>query len=117
MEGYCSEYVYKKPGSTRGFWSEDALMRAMEAVRNRMGVNLAARVFTIQPRRLRRRLHNNDPSRRAMRPPGIFGEVNELKLVATIKALQRRAFAPTRDDIRSLAFDFSTKAFIQSGER
>ncbi|KAL3282976.1 hypothetical protein HHI36_006134 [Cryptolaemus montrouzieri] len=77
-----------------------------------MGVNLAARVLNIPSRIVLCRLQNNDPSKKAMGPTGIFGEASELKWVAHIEAQQKRAFAPTRDDIRCLAFDFANKSSI-----
>ncbi|KAL3275761.1 hypothetical protein HHI36_020506 [Cryptolaemus montrouzieri] len=102
-----TKYI-RQPGSTRGFYSEDALTHAMVAVRNEMGVNLAARVYNIPSRTLRCLLHNNEPFKKAMEPTGIFGETNddELKLVAHYKHCRKKGFASTRDDIRSLAFNF-----------
>ncbi|KAL3279715.1 hypothetical protein HHI36_017224 [Cryptolaemus montrouzieri] len=84
-------------------------MRAIAAVQIGKGANSAARIFNIPSRILRCRLHNNDQSKKAMGPTGIFGEANELKLVAHIKALQKTGLVATRDDIRSLAFDSATK--------
>lgn len=103
-----TKYI-RKPGSTRGSWSEDALQRAITAVRNGMGINLASRTFNIPSRTLRRRVQNNDASKKPMGPTGSLGMANELKLVAHIKKLQKRGFAPTRDDLRTMAYEFAVE--------
>lgn len=103
-----TKYI-RKPGSTRGSWSEDALQRAITAVRNGMGINLASKTFNIPSRTLRRRVQYNDSSKKPMGPTGTLGMANESKLVAHIKKLQNRGFAPTRDDLRTMAYEFAVK--------
>ena len=97
---------YKRKGNyTRGAWSEEALILAVEAVRNgTLGVNEAARQFKVPCTTLRRRLKTENFSKKGLGPHSFFGEENERKIVVHIKKLQKNGFAPTRTIVREMAF-------------
>lgn len=99
-----TEYKRKRDNS-RGSWTQESLFAAVEAVRSgRMGVNAASRNFGVPAPTLRRRIKNNDVSKKTLGPPSLLGTENENKLKAYIKKLQKYGFAPTRESVRSMAF-------------
>lgn len=90
------------------------LRRAAEAVRTgQMGVREACRNFKIPPPTFRRRLKNNDFSRKGLGPPSILGSENELKLKNHIQKLEKHGFAPTRDCVRAMAFNLAEQLNIK----
>lgn len=92
-------------GGGRGCWTADQLLQAVQAVRNcAMGANAASRNFGIPAPTLRRRMKNNDLSKKTLGPPSLLGIENEEKLKSHIKKLQKHGFAPTREAVRSMAF-------------
>lgn len=98
----------RKGTSSRGEWSEVALNNAVKAIeQNEMGVNAAAKAFGIPPTTLKRRLKSNYFSKGSMGKPSLLGRENEKKIVAHIKKLQSRGFTPTRDSVRSMAYNLA----------
>jgi hypothetical protein len=78
-----------------------------------MVVNEASRVYGIPSRTLRRRIIQNSTKKLGLGPYGILGYENELRLVKHIKRLEASGFAPTRTDLRALAYSFSVKLELQ----
>ncbi|XP_030749386.1 uncharacterized protein LOC115877377 [Sitophilus oryzae] len=108
-----TEYRWKR-NVERHQWSEEDLRRAAEAVRTgQMGVREACRNFKIPPPTFRRRLKNNDFSRKGLGPPSILGSENELKLKNHIQKLEKHGFAPTRDCVRAMAFNLAEQLNIK----
>jgi hypothetical protein len=78
-----------------------------------MGVNEASRVYGIPSRALRRRIIQNSTKKLGLGPYGIIGYEYELRPVKHIKRLEASGFAPTRTDLRVVAYSFSVKLGVQ----
>ncbi|KAI4466568.1 homeobox-like domain superfamily [Holotrichia oblita] len=94
-------------------WSEESLRQAIENVsRKQMGVNEASREFGIPSRTLRRHLASGK-----LKPPlgrsCELGLEHETRLVNHVKALEKVGFAPDRNDVRKMAYEFAEKLGIQ----
>ncbi|XP_072392195.1 uncharacterized protein [Diabrotica undecimpunctata] len=76
-----------------------------------MGVNKAAREYNIPASTLRRRISNNDCKKHTLGPSSTLGLV-ERKIVTHVKKLQQRGFAPTREDVCSMAFKLAERMGI-----
>lgn len=102
---------YKRKGNvSRGEWTEQELISAMEAVQHgTMGVREATRNFRVPYTTLRRRLRNNSSEKPRLGPSSTLGPENEAKLVTHIKKLQKFGFSPTRTIVRSMAFELAEK--------
>ncbi|XP_057660723.1 uncharacterized protein LOC130896560 [Diorhabda carinulata] len=109
-----TKYI-RKGTVQRGKWTEADLLRAAEAVKNGvMGLREACRTFNnIPPPTLRRRLKNNDFIKRTLGPPCILGIQNELKIRFHIQKLQKHGFAPTRENVRAMAFHLADQLKIK----
>ncbi|KAI4467122.1 helix-turn-helix psq domain [Holotrichia oblita] len=94
-------------------WSEESLRQAIENVSSKqMGVNEASREFGIPSKTLRRRL----ASGKLKTPLGRsceLGVEHETRLINHIKALEKVGFAPDRNDVRKMAYEFAEKLGIQ----
>ncbi|XP_050310853.1 uncharacterized protein LOC126746588 [Anthonomus grandis grandis] len=102
-----TEYKRKCPEGAR--WTKEELVAALQAIESgEMGINQASRNFGIPLRTLRRRRANNNTEKTGLGPSSILGKHNEEKLVLHIKKIQSRGFAPTRDDVRHIAYKFAT---------
>ncbi|KAJ8944624.1 hypothetical protein NQ318_017148 [Aromia moschata] len=118
---YVSRYAhteYKRVCSTRGQWINGQLIEALQAINDgRLGINEASRIYGVPSRTLRRKRMLENPRKTAMGPDALFGKTNEEKLVRHIQKLEKRGFAPTRDDLRKIAYKFAialkTKTKIQ----
>lgn len=106
---------YKRIGScSRASWTEQQLIAAIDAVNdNRMGVNDAARNFGIPATTLRRRKLKHNLKKGPLGPSSILGEATEAKLARHILKLQKNGFAPTRTDLRSMAFKLAEQLGIK----
>lgn len=105
---------YKRKGhSNRGEWTEEQLRNAVDAViSKKMGINAAARHFQVPATTLRRRKAKNDLKKRNLGPASTLGLEAERKIVSHIHKLQKRGFAPTREDVRSMAFKLAERLGI-----
>lgn len=97
----------RKTSSTRGSWSEENLVAAIQAVRNGSSIKGAGEDFGIPRKTLERRLRKNDPSKGRMGPDSLFGRDNEMKLVRHIKKMQNSGFPSSLDDVRRVAYFFA----------
>ncbi|KAJ8890168.1 hypothetical protein PR048_009675 [Dryococelus australis] len=87
-----TEYKSQKTGAARGTWTEDNLKEAIARLQAVViGVNEASWYYGIPSRTLR----------------GVLGTENEKRLVRHIQRPKRAGFAPTRENIRSLAYKFA----------
>ncbi|XP_054706771.1 uncharacterized protein LOC129216581 [Uloborus diversus] len=104
-------YKRKKTGAARGTWTEDNLKEAlMRLEAGEIGVNEAARYYGIPSRTLRRRRKTgNNIKTSSLGPQGVFGVENEKRLVKHIQRLEKCGFAPDKETIRTLAFQFAEK--------
>lgn len=97
-----------KPGSLRGqSWTEENLQRAVQAVRDGINIKSAADAHGIPRTTLRNRIKSKSCSKGRMGPDSLLGEANETKLCNHILDLQKAGFPITRNDLRSLAFEFA----------
>lgn len=79
-----------------------------------MGVTVAARTFQIPKSTLLRRLRTNNAAKEdRLGPPSLLGGDAERKLVGHIKKLQKTGFAPTRDEVRMIAFNLAERLGIK----
>lgn len=105
---FCSMPTkYKRKESvSRGNWTEERLRAAVDAINNgTCGVNEASRQFGIPKATLiRRRASGNLIKTTSLGPSSTLGVENERKLVSHIKKLQKFGFAPSRTDVRFMAF-------------
>ena len=91
--------LYKrKEGTRRGERSQENLIKAPNAVKeNTMGVNEAAKAFSIPKTTLKRRLKKQSFEKGPLGPTSVLGVEVENKLVTHIKKLQSVGFTPCRD--------------------
>lgn len=100
--------------SARGMWTQDQLHRAVEEIKNKkMGINEAARYFSIPARTLRRRLQTGNYNKLAMGRCPLLGNENEMKLANHLKTLQKRGFPATRNDLREIAYNFAERLKVK----
>lgn len=105
-----TEYKRKSTGAVRGVWTEEQLKEAIARLEaGEIGVNEAARYYGIPSRTLRRRKKSGSTIKVPLGPQGVFGIQNEKRLVIHIQSLEKVGFAPGRETIRSLAFQFAEK--------
>ncbi|KAB0803136.1 hypothetical protein PPYR_00106 [Photinus pyralis] len=105
----------RKLRAERGAWTEENLRQAIEAITNgTMGVNEASRNFNIPKATLLRRKNSNNLRKTgSLGPACTLGDQVEQKLVAHIKKLQKFGFAPTRSDVRYMAFALAEQLKIK----
>lgn len=109
-----NEYKRKVGSKPRGLWTFENLKRAVNAVISKeMGVNEAAKRFEIPKTTLKRRLKKQDYEKnKRLGPDSSLGHNAEHKLVLHIKKLQKSGFAPTRDEVRCMAFKLAKQLEI-----
>ena len=96
---------YKRVGTCRrGEWSEEQLQAAIEAIGNGVGVNEAARQYSIPSTTLRRRKKAGNVNKISLGPPASLTDLNERKMVAHIKKMQKHCFAPTQKMVQQMAY-------------
>ncbi|KAJ8939879.1 hypothetical protein NQ318_023219 [Aromia moschata] len=106
---------YKRTGTcSRASWTEQQLSKAIKAVNeNRLGVNEAARAFGVPATTLRRRKSKNNTRKGPLGPSSTLGDDVEAKIVKHIIKLQKNGFAPTRTDVRAMAFKLAEQLGIK----
>lgn len=106
--------TFYKRKSRRAEWTEEQLQRAITAIKNgEMGVNETSKTFGIPCTTLRRRNRTNNILKKTLGPSSVLGDSNERKIVMHIQKLQKRGFAPTRDDVRLMAFSLAEQMGIK----
>lgn len=104
----------RKPGSSRGSWSEETLKEAIKRiVKGEIGINEAARYYGIPSRTLRRRRYTGFLEKYSLGRPTTLGKENEKRLVAHIQRLEMAGFSPDRTAVRRLAYEFSERLGIK----
>lgn len=98
-------FYKRKRGSARGEWTEQALRDAVRAYREEnISIYEASRRYGVPWSTLKRRITNNDFDKKSLGPSSVLGGENENKIVKHIKKLQLHGFAPTRTEVRIMAF-------------
>lgn len=77
-----------------------------------MGINKAAKYFNIPKTTLLRRIKNSNETSDRLGPDSCLGKETEHKLVIHIKKLQKSGFAPTRREVRQMAYSLAKKMGI-----
>lgn len=109
-----TKYKRKIDGPQRRQWTQESLVEALRSIKaGEMGINAAARHYGIPSRTLRRRRQTGIVHAIPLGPQGILGTENEKRLVTHIQKLEKVGFAPDRDTIRSLAYQFAEKIGIR----
>jgi hypothetical protein len=79
-----------------------------------MGVNEAAKAFSIPKSTLLRRMKTiNLVKKHRLGSDSLLGEIAEKKLATHIKKLQRSGFAPTREEVRVMAYNLAAKLGVK----
>lgn len=105
-----TKYKRKIQAKPRRSWTVENLVEAVNKINNgEMGVNKASRVYKIPSRSLRRRKQSGNVNDIPLGPSGCLGPDNEKRLVKHTKALEKQGFAPDRECVRYLAFQFAEK--------
>lgn len=109
-----NHYTRKRNVDERGSWSADDLSSAVNAVVfGEMGINEAARSFGIPKTTFKRRLAaSNLEKTDCLGPDSMLGREVERKLAIHIKKLQKRGFAPTRQEVRIMAYNLAERLGI-----
>ncbi|CAG9765944.1 unnamed protein product [Ceutorhynchus assimilis] len=108
-----TQYKRKLGGKPRRQWRQEDLEEALRCLTSgEMGVNEASRAYGIPSRTLRRRRIQRNRSDLPLGPQAVLGTENEKRLVKHIQRLEKAGFAPDRETIRALAFQFAEKLEI-----
>lgn len=100
----------RKLSSGRGGWTEDNLIKAIQAIEEKeMGVNEAAKAFSIPKTTLKRRIKTHVYTKGPLGPSSVLGVTNEKRIAAHIQKLQNRGFSACRNSVRSMAFELAEK--------
>ncbi|KAJ8891853.1 hypothetical protein PR048_004407 [Dryococelus australis] len=104
------KYKRKERCFPRGEWAEGKLAEAIRRVKvGDIGINDAAKYFSIPSRTLRRKLSSMDIKKHGLGPPSILGNANEKRLVACVQRLSVPCFARDRKQLRQMAFHFAER--------
>lgn len=100
--------------TSRASWSEEDLRKAGEAVsEKKLSLRQASKQFNVPLTTLRNRIKNNNFSKRELGPSSQLGRDAEKNLVEHIKQLQAVGFAPTRKDVRTIAYNLAKSLNIR----
>lgn len=106
-------FYKRKRDSTRGQWTEEDLKNAANAVKNEnMSIRQASKTYGVPWSTLKRRLESNCFEKTPLGPTSILGDTNENKLVKHIKKLQMFGFAPSRTEVRAMAYKLAEQLNI-----
>ncbi|XP_050310783.1 uncharacterized protein LOC126746519 [Anthonomus grandis grandis] len=110
-----NQYTRERNVPERGSWSAEDLCSAINAVVfGEMGVNEAAKAFHIPKTTFKRRLAASNLNKTDCLSPGsLLGREAEAKLATHIQKLQKRGFAPTRQEVRIMAYNLAERLGIQ----
>lgn len=104
----------RKSVHTRGNWSQEDLTNAISSIVNEnMAIRRASIEFKIPRKTLERRIKTGNHQKGNMGPSCIFGKENEDRLSRHILIMQRRGFPLTRDDLRTIAYQFAQQLNIK----
>nr|CAI5824539.1 unnamed protein product [Callosobruchus analis] len=102
-------FYKRQRGSSRADWTEQQLKDAVEAVQNGMSLNEASKQFGIPWSTLKRRITNGCLTKKALGGPPVLTQECEKKMVKHIIKLQKFGFAPTRSEVRTMAYKLAEK--------
>ncbi|KAG5899055.1 hypothetical protein JTB14_000078 [Gonioctena quinquepunctata] len=103
----------KKSIQSRGTWSQDDLSEAIKSVVNgNSSVSRASIEYNILRETLECRIETKNSQKGNMGPSSVFGRENEDRLSQHIILMQKRGFPLTRDDLRTIAYQFSRQLKI-----
>lgn len=103
-------FYKRKVGSVRGAWTENDLRNAVQAIReDGCSINAAANRFGVPATTIRRRLKSSCFDKKPLGPSSLLGITNEKKLVLHINKLQKSGFAPTRKEVRVMAYKLASQ--------
>lgn len=104
----------RKAINMRGNWSQENLINAVNSVMNdNMSVRRASVMFNIPRKTLERRIKSGNTEKGSMGPSCDFGRENEARLSRHILKMQSKGFPLTRDDLRTIAFQFAEQLNIK----
>lgn len=123
---------FRNNNKQRAIWTEQAMIEAIEKVRaNKISKREVERQYGIPTRTLNRRMKSGKIEKGRLGPGskflyfnvdykityleyflGCLGEENEKRLVQLINTLSDCGFAPSKSDVRSMAFEFVEKLKI-----
>lgn len=109
-----TRYKRKQTTKPRKRWREEHLVAAIQAINSgEIGINEASRTFGVPSRTIRRRRTTGITKDLPLGPEGCLGSANEKRLVKHIQKLEKCGFAPDREAIRCLAYQFAEKLKIK----
>ncbi|KAJ4432731.1 hypothetical protein ANN_21369 [Periplaneta americana] len=95
-------------------WNEEAMIRAVTAIRNKeMGFNKADKLFKVPKTSLRRYVKMDKPAEEAIRTKlgrkPVFSQELETELVDYLVMMEQKYFGLTRQDVKMLAFQLAKR--------
>ncbi|CAH1961310.1 unnamed protein product [Acanthoscelides obtectus] len=102
-------FYKRQRGSSRADWTEEQLKDAINAVQNGMSLNQASKEFGVPWSTLKRRIANGCFTKKALGGPPVLTQECEKKMVKRIIKLQKFGFAPTRTEVRIMAYKLAEK--------
>ncbi|XP_067011045.2 uncharacterized protein [Anabrus simplex] len=103
-------YKKRKGAKQRGQWSTTDLLEAVNKIKKgKISIREAERRYGVPERTIRRRMTTGNMGRPTLGPEGVFGEENEKRLVTHIQKLCSAGFAPDKQTVRRLAYQFAEK--------
>ena len=100
-------------------WDQEAMIRAVTAVRNKeMGLNKAEKLFNVPKTSLRRYVKMDKPAEEAIRTTlgrkPVFSPAMEAELVDYLVMMENKYFGLTRQDVKMLAFQLAKRNGIKN---
>lgn len=103
----------KGANHVRGKWSQEQLTAALEVIQKGTSVRQASIENGIPRKTLEKRFKSGKVTKDKMGPTCTLGKKNEESMVNHIKAMQKHGFPLTRDDLRTLAYNFANQLKIK----
>ncbi|XP_018576511.1 uncharacterized protein LOC108915046 [Anoplophora glabripennis] len=102
------KYQRKASARTRALWTEEQLQEAINKVSSgEVSKREAHRRYQVSPKTLKRRMAS--VRKGSLGPEGVLGHENEKRWVVHIQRLAAAGFAPDRNTVRRLAYNFVEK--------
>ena len=102
-------FYTRQRGSNRADWTHENLQDAVKAVQSGMSLNEASKSFGVPWSTLKRRITSGCFTKKALGGPRVLTLELENKMVKHILRLQKVGFAPTRTDVRTMAYKLAEK--------
>lgn len=101
-------YKYKRK-TEQAQWTKEVMAKALEEVGEGNSVNNIAKKYGLPRTTLRRHIVSGKISPALGRHRPVFSELRELELVAYLKEMDEVFFGLTKEDFKSLAYEFADK--------